>query len=225
MTRKALVVLLALASLTCNQAILTSPAGSTMTMIANPAFIAAGGEVSVISAVVIEPTGQPVVDGTVIQFFTSLGRIDAQGKTNDGVARVNLQSDTNSGAADITAISGANTATTTVTIGSGRPALVIVSADPPRIETTTPRRRSRITANVLDTDGNPVRNVPVFFSIEGSPATETLESGGQPIFTDSNGQARDFLQTSYSKKEVPKTVTVTATTANNIASSVTVTIN
>jgi hypothetical protein len=225
MARKALVAFLALVGVTCNQAILTSPAGSTMTVIANPTFIAANGEVSVISAVVIEPTGQPVVDGTVIQFFTSLGRIDAQGKTNDGVARVNLQSDRNSGAADITAISGANTATTTVTIGSGRPAFVIVSADPPRIQITTPQRRSRITANVLDSAGNPVRNVPVFFSIVGSPATETLASGGQPIFTDTNGQASDFLQTSYSKKEVPKTVTVTATTANNISSSTSVTIN
>lgn len=225
MTGKTLVALLALASATCNQAILTSPAGSTMTMVANPTFIAANGEVSVISAIVIEPTGQPVPDGTVIQFFTTLGRIDPQGKTNDGVARVNLQSDTNSGPAELTAISGANTATASVTIGSGRPVLVIVSADPSRIKTTTPQRRSRITANVRDGDGNAIRNVPVFFSIEGSPATESLASGGQPVFTDSNGQASDFLQTSYSKKEVPKTVTVTATTANDISASTQVTIN
>jgi hypothetical protein len=223
--RKATIGLMALFGLTCNQAIFTAPTGSTMTLVANPEFIAANGDVSAISAILIEPSGQPVVDGTVVQFFTSLGRIDAQAKTNDGVARVSLQSDVNSGSAEVTAISGSNTATKTVSIGSGRPAVVIVSADPPRIQTTTPQRRSRITANALDGDGNPIRNVPVFFSIEGSPATETLASGGQPVFTDSNGQASDFLQTSYPKAQPAKTVTVTATTANNVAGSTTVTIN
>jgi hypothetical protein len=223
--RKVWIGVLALVGVTCNQAIITAPTGSTMSLIANPNFIAANGGVSTLTAVVIEPTGQPVVDGTVIQFFTSLGRVDAQGTTNDGVARVNLQSDTNSGTADVTAISGANSATTTVTIGSALPALVVLSADPPRIETDTPQRRSRITANVLDATGNAIARVPVFFSIEGTPATETLESGGQPRFSDSNGQAFDFLQTSYPKNVVPKAVTVTATTANGISGSVTVTIN
>lgn len=223
--RKAFIALLALAGVTCNQAIITAPAESTMTVIANPGFIAANGEVSVITAILIEPSGQPVVDGTVVQFFTSLGRIDAQAKTNDGVARVNLQSDVNSGTATVTAISGSVSETEDVTIGSGRPTLVIVSANPTRIETDTPQRRSRITANVVDDDGNPIRNVPVFFSIDGTPSTETLASGGQPVFTDSNGQASDFLQTSYPKDAEPKPVTVTARTVNDVSDSVTVAIN
>jgi hypothetical protein len=60
----------------------------------------------VISALVIEPAGTPVPDGTVVQFFTNLGRIQEQGKTNDGVVRVNLISDTRSGTATVTAVSG-----------------------------------------------------------------------------------------------------------------------
>src|SRR6185295_13428562 len=145
---------------------------------------------------------------------------------NDGVAQANLQSDVNSGTATITAISGdVQNTDATVTIGSARPAAVLMSANPPRIEVDTPQRRSRITANVLDVDGNPIRNAPVFFSIEGTPDTETLASGGQPVFTDSNGQAQDFLQTSYPKDADPKAVVVTATTANSISGSVTVTIN
>jgi hypothetical protein len=223
--RKAFIAVLALVGVTCNQAITTSPADSTMTVIANPTFIAANGEVSTITAVIIEPSGQPVVDGTVVQFFTDLGRIDPQGTTNDGVARVNLRSDTNSGIANITAVSGPVSGEATVTIGAGRPSRVLVSADPTRIEVDTPQRRSRITANVLDEDGNPIRNVAVFFSVDGTPSTETLASGGQPVFTDSNGQAFDFLQTSYPKNAPPKTVTVMATTANGIEGSTIVGIN
>jgi hypothetical protein len=224
--RKTWAVALAVLGLSCNQAIFTAPSGSTMTVVANPGFIAANGDISVITAVIIEPSGQPVVDGTVVQFFTNLGRIDAQAKTNDGVAHANLQSDVNSGTATITAISGDVTNTdATVAIGSARPAAVIVSADPPRIEIDTPQRRSRLTANVLDTDGNPIRNVPVFFSIDPGAVTESLASHGQPVFTDSNGQAHDFLQTSYPKDGAPVSVVVTATTANGITGTVTVTIN
>lgn len=88
------------------QAILTSPAGSLLSMTANPEFIPAHGGVSVISVLVVEPTGTVVPDGTVVQFFTTLGRIDEQGRTNDGVARVNLLATGLSGPAAVTAVSG-----------------------------------------------------------------------------------------------------------------------
>jgi len=218
------VSLLALCQVVCHQAILTAPPSSTITLVANPTFIAANGEVSVISALVIEPAGTPVPDGTVVQFFTSLGRIDEQGKTNDGVARVNLVSDTRSGDASITAASGANTATGTVTIGSGRPSRVIVTADPVRIRSTD-ARHSRIVANVADANGNLLRNAPVFFSVAGTPSTEFMRSGGAPAYTDTNGQAVDFLETRHSREALPKTVTVEALTANGILGSVDVTIN
>ena len=97
-------------SSTCNQAIMTAPAGSTLDMFANPEFIAANGGVSVISALVIEPAGTVVADGTVVQFFTNLGDIDEQGKTNDGVVRVNLRANGRSGVATITAFSGGDAA-------------------------------------------------------------------------------------------------------------------
>ena len=56
----------------CGQAILVAPDGSTMQMFVNPDFIAANGDTSVVSVLVIEPAGTPVPDGTVIQFFTTL---------------------------------------------------------------------------------------------------------------------------------------------------------
>jgi hypothetical protein len=125
-----LVALVAAAQLTCHQALFTAPPGSTLTLFANPGFIPANGGVSVITAYLIEPSGTVVADGTVVQFFTTLGRIDEQGRTNDGVARVNLVSDSRSGEATVTACSGGaasggSTPTTTTT-----PATTLATAPP-----------------------------------------------------------------------------------------------
>ena len=123
--RKAAVLLLVLLLGTCNQAIMTAPPGSTLALTANPEHIAAHGDVSVITAFVLEATGTPVSDGTVVQFFTNLGRVDEQGKTNDGVARVNLVSDSRSGTAHVTAVSGGDVTTTpTTTTMAAAPPLV-----------------------------------------------------------------------------------------------------
>lgn len=258
--KKHLVLLaLVLPHLTCAQALLTAVPGTSMTLIANPVNIAANGDTSEISALLLEPAGTVVPDGTVVQFFTNLGKIQAQAKTNDGVARVNLVSDSRSGDADVIAVSGGNapaptpssspspaaalpgagilalaaagsgtnSATITVHIGSGLPANVVLTADPPRITGAGPARQSRLVANVFDDHGNTVSNVPVIFRItaDSSGATETLASGSAPRYTDTNGQAVDFLQTSYDPTADPKSVTVTATTSNQKTDTVTVQIN
>jgi len=201
----ALVALLALGQLTCNQAIMTAPPGSTITLFANPTFIAADGGVSVISALIIEPAGTPAPDGTVVQFFTSLGRIAEQGKTNDGVARVNLVGDGRSGTASISAFSGgpavsgpdatpgdASGGAVSVTIGNVNAANIIVVAEPSRITTS---RSTRVIATVLDSAGNPVSGAPVVFQVTTNPATEFMDAQGRPIFTDNNGRAEDVMRT------------------------------
>jgi hypothetical protein len=107
--KKVGLLLLALCLGTCNQAIMNAPPGSSFagdSLIANPPFIAANGDVSIISGLLMDGTGNPVPDGTVVQFFTDLGKIDEQGKTNDGVVRVNLVSDSRSGIAHVSAFSG-----------------------------------------------------------------------------------------------------------------------
>ncbi len=244
----------------CGQAILTAPAGSTLHITANPPFIQAQGGVSVISVIVIEPTGTVVPDGTVVQFFTTLGRIDEQGKTNDGVARVNLQATGLSGMATVTAVSGGpapapstpTTSTTTTTtvrpaplpssspratfgaaagegqasltvaIGTAVPTRIVVSADPARV---TQQRPARIVAIVLDANGNPVANVPVFFTLRVPTTTERLDSGGDPLFTDTNGMADDVLRTSALPGATPRSVTVDATTATGTTNAVVVGVN
>jgi len=226
MKRRAGLTVLGLSLLTCHQAILTAPDGSTMTVVVNPEFIPANGGVSVVSAHIFEPAGTPVADGTVVQFFTTLGDIDEQGKTNDGVARVNLVSDSRSGTAKITAISGPIVNSDgAVEIGTAQVTLVKVTADPVHI---TDSRSSHIFANVYDLDGNPVANVPVIFEVVQSgttSGTESMESGGRPIHTDNNGRAEDVMRTRYPRDAAPKTVTVRATTSNDKFDDVTLVIN
>lgn len=187
--------LLGLSQATCHQAILVAPPGSSLQLFANPTFIPAFGGRAVISALVIEPAGTPVPDGTVVQFFTSLGQIEEQGKTNDGVARVALTADSRSGLATVTAVSGGGadqTKTVEVGIGSTLPRTILVTADPSRI---TDSRSTHVTANVYDENGNPVANVPVIFTVEVSPSTEVMDSQGRPQFTDSNGRVSDVMRT------------------------------
>ncbi len=255
----------------CTGVPLTAPPNADMTLSANPRSIPANGGVSVITAIVIEPAGTPVPNGTVVFFTTNLGRVDSEAKTKDGIARANFVSDSRSGTATVTGFSGGaaapgpsasptstpsptvrlsfgmatasadkNSATVEVKIGSVLPAKVIVTANPTRI--TSPRS-ALITANVFDADGNPVANVPVFFRIEQvsvapppAPTTtttliaapvveETLESGGAPQYTDTNGQAFDWLRTRSLPGGPQKTVTVTATTSNGTSDNVEVFIN
>ena len=189
-------------------------------LFANPPFIVANGGVSVISALVIDFNGTPAANGTVVLFFTTLGSIEAQGQTRDGVARVNLVADARSGTADVTAVSGdATPAEGEVLIGSARPALVTVTADPVRITRFT---YSAITANVFDENGNPIANIPIIFRLGGGTGRETLDSGGAQVFTDTNGQAFDTLRTSSSLTGV---VTVNADTPNGLSDAVNVEVN
>lgn len=197
---KSLLPVLALLTLMCHQVILTAPPGSTLILLANPEFIPANGGVSVITAFLTEPAGTPVADGTVVQFFTNLGRIDEQGRTNDGVAKVNLISDSRSGTATVRAFSGGASSgggvtpspapsgspstgsgggsgaagSVTVVIGSALPTLVLMTANPQRV--VSDPRTSTIRAFVYDERGNPLFNVPVIFAITTGVAPSPLPS-------------------------------------------------
>ncbi|HXB54740.1 MAG TPA: hypothetical protein VN461_08160 [Vicinamibacteria bacterium] len=254
------VLLLALAVLTCAKALLTAPPGSSLTLFANPPFISANGGVSVISAFCIEPAGMPCPDGTVMQCFTTLGRVDPQAETKDGVARFNLVSDSRSGMATVTCVSGGpavaasvapspspstspsaspgpvtggtvtsgnGSASTTVVIGSSLPVQVVVVADPPRID--GPGGQTRVVATVYDASGNPVANVPVIFTVAVKSGAcgikEFFDSGSQPIFTDTNGQAADVMHTRRQSTDSQVLVTVTATVPNGKTGATDVTIN
>src|SRR5262249_34829172 len=84
---------LALAMPACESVPLTAAPGTSMSLIANPEFVIANGGTSVVTAILVEPAGTFVPNGTEVFFFTNLGRVDASGKTVNGVARVNFVSD------------------------------------------------------------------------------------------------------------------------------------
>ena len=228
----------------CESVPLMAAPGTAMTLIANPTFVVSNGGSSVITAILVEPAGTFVPDGVEVFFFTNLGRLEPDtAKTKNGVARVNFVADSRSGMATITAISGGAPAparervaaapatappprataarSIDITIGGALPKRLLVAASPARI--TSPRR-STIVATVYDEFGNPVQNVPVNFSIKSaSPRLEeTLDSGGAPRFTDSNGQAFDTLVTRAVVGSAQKTVVVTAAAPPALTADVTV---
>jgi len=189
-----------------------------MTVFAAPSNVPASGGVSVITAIVTEVIGTPVPDGTVVQFFTDLGTIDREGRTKDGVARVNFVSDTRSGTANITAVSGPVTGGTGVAVGEAVASRMIVIADPPFIKLSV-SKTTHIIATVLDSNGNPVPNIGVIFTVNST--TELMEPAGTPVYTDSNGRAEAVLRT---KRTTPGSVVVNVQTLGGLTGSITVSI-
>jgi hypothetical protein len=256
----------------CESVPLTAAPGTILTLDAHPNFVMANGGTSVVTAILVEPAGTFVPDGTEVFFFTTLGRVDASGKSVNGVVRVNFVSDSRSGTAEVRAVSGGpapepsatptasptpnptptpaglldvqasdgsssgapdfeattgqNSATVQITVGNALANRVQVAANPPILANN---RSTTIVATVFDQSGNPIQNVPVYFSLGNGASLEVLESGGAPRFTDSNGQAFDVLRTKApydpTLPSAQRTVTVVATTANGKAEDVTVTVN
>ncbi len=97
---------LAVLAATCEKVPLTAPAGTNMFLQCNPPFVAANGGTSLVTALLTEPAGTLVPDGTVVYCFTTLGRIDSEAKTNNGVARLNFVADARSGTATVSCWSG-----------------------------------------------------------------------------------------------------------------------
>ena len=179
----------------CGQAILSSPDGTTLLIFVNPSFIAANGDTAVVSVLATEKAGTPVPDGTVIQFFTTLGKIQEQGKTNDGVARVNLISDARQGTAVVTAVSGsASVKADNVVIGAPRVSQVKTQAIDPTIDLRLGKSIASIRATVLDAQGNAIPGIIVRFTVTNNAATDRLLDGTD-ITTNNSGDAVNRVQT------------------------------
>jgi hypothetical protein len=229
--------LLALIHVTCESVPMLAPPGSTISLLGNPCFIPSHGGVSRIIAIVTEEVGTPVADGTLVMFFTDLGRIDERGYTNDGVAQVNLIADSRSGVATVTAVSGggavAPVASPSPSASRGVSAAKVAAECNSSAESSTSidiavgnvnveaihlraepgrigsSRSTVVIATVLDASGNPVANVPVYFRVTSTGGTEFFDNAG-PVFTDNNGEADSVLQT---RRATSGTVTVEAEAA------------
>ena len=121
-SRSARTLLLLIASVSlfpaCDSLPLLAPTDSTITVVATQSVVPLGGETT-ISAVVTEPSGTAVQNGTLVTFSTTLGMLDPQeARTEDGRASVRLLADNVAGTATISAFSGTATSNSIqITIG------------------------------------------------------------------------------------------------------------
>ncbi len=170
---------------------------------ADPAYIVADGQSqSVITVTLKETTTQVGIVGAHIQFGTTLGKIPAEGITdNQGVVSVPLTSGTVLGIAEVVARYGKTFLDTVpVSFGSSSPAtLSAINASPSAI-LANGVDQSTVIAKVVDSNSNSVSGVVVSFTTTAG----TVQSQG---ITDNNGFATAVLTSSASETDINATVT------------------
>ncbi len=190
-----------------------APADATMTLYANPTTISIIGGVSELTAIVTDTDGYPVVNGTVIEMVSDLGRLESTRLTTSNGRVTNfLYSEGVGGTALVTAYSGALAGVTVEIVIGITPGSVAVSADPPFLPPGG--GQSEIKAVVFDEDFIPMPNV----SVSMSTSAGALSSGGAPLVTDANGEVYDLLTTT-------ETAEIVASVADAVSGSTTVVVD
>src|SRR5688572_6045342 len=167
-----LACVVALGAMACDKVPLTAPAGTEITLVASTNVLPINGSTDLV-AVLIEAeggAGTPVHNGTLVNFTTSLGRIEpAEARTVNGRVTVALKADGRSGIATVTAFSGSATQTLEVRIGAAAADRVSVIATP----SSVPPNGGIVTiiARVEDENGNALAGVPVSFSTDAGTLT------------------------------------------------------
>jgi PKD repeat protein len=201
-------VLAVVAAVACDKVPLLAPTASTITLTVSTTSLGVNGTAQVI-ATVIEQSGTPVHNGTMVTFTGSLGSFDPpDASTTNGKATTTFRPNGQSGTASIGAISGgAKAEAITVNIGGAAAAQVVVRAEPATVSVNG--GSVEIVASVTDASGNGLAGAPVVFSANNG----TLSSN--TTLTDNAGTARTSLQTT-------RTTVVTAAVGGKTA---TVTVN
>ncbi len=163
----------------CHKMPLVAPSGTAIALIATPSVVAANGQAE-ITAVLVQGAlggdggdgtpasgviggGQPVRNGTIVTFTTSLGRIEpAEVETDNGRATVRLITDGRSGTAVVTAFSGSAAQTLDVVVGAAAAERVAMTAEPQSLPGTG--GSSTISARIEEANGNAIAGIPVTFS-------------------------------------------------------------
>lgn len=216
-SRFALIALLALAVLPlglevggCEKVSLFAPANSTITLAAGTQTLPVGGMTN-IRAFVLASGGAPVHDHTVVYFTNSLGALTPQqAETTDGVAAVEFSAGFQTGQAQIGAVSGAAklSQALTITIGGTGIGKIVLTAFP----STVPIGGGTVSlqAQVQDTSGNPIRDVPVTFATTAGTLSNTS------ALSDNNGVAITTLTTTTIATVTASAGGATATVVINI---------
>ena len=196
----------------CDKVPLLAPTESTITLVSNRAVVPINGTAQII-ATVIEQSGTPAHNGTLVTFTTMLGTLDPrEAVTSNGQAVVTLRAGTESGTAEIGAFSGSARTENLVMIAIGAAAAgaVSVSASPASVPSTG--GTVTIQATVTDLSGNLMPGLPVSFS-----TTAGTLSASQAL-TDTQGIASTTLTTNLA-------ATVTVTLTGTVTGTVMVTVN
>jgi hypothetical protein len=215
----------ALVTVGCDKVQLTAPASSTITLTAPTRMLPTGGTAE-LSAVVVEPGGTPVQNGTTVRFTTNLGRLEpVETQTRNGVATTTFFAGDVSGAAEVKATSGGsnggsgeNAATNAVTILIGAAAVHSVSVRASAGSVPATGGTVDIIATVTAQGGGsgesavaggPMSGIPVTFNTTAGTLSHTRE------VTDGNGEARTRLTTDTQ-------AAVTATAGTKVSEAVTI---
>jgi hypothetical protein len=189
----------------CDKVPLTSPTGSTININIDQTTLPIGGQTSV-RAVVTESSGQPVHNGTEVNFIASLGSFNPpSAETVNGVATTTFIAGTTSGTTKINAYSGgastgsgnSSSGGIEVKIGTAGTERVAVRTEPLNVPVTG--GTVVVVAAIYDASGNAIKNTPVTFSSDFGSLSSAVAT------TDSNGEARVSLTTNRTTK-----ITVTA---------------
>jgi len=202
----------AVLAVACDKVPLLAPQESTITLSSASTLVQANGTTQ-IHAIVIEPSGTPVHDGTTVLFTTNLGTLlPVEARTQNGVATVQFLGNGQSGKATIKALSGGSASEALeLSVGAGASGRVSVTANPATVPaaggTTT------ISAAVVDASGNPLFGVPVSFTTTAgtfSSAVVNSDVSGTARTTLTTNQAASVTATAGSTTSAPVSITVAA---------------
>jgi PKD repeat protein len=190
----------------CTRMPLTAPTKSTIQLSAAPT-VPLNGSVDVV-ATVIEGSGTPVQDGTLVSFTATLGHVEPpETRTEHGTVTVKFVAGTQSGMATVTALSGAATGPSTGTgtdttaplgasvnikVGGAAAKTVTLRADPATVPNTG--GTVTLTALVLDENGGALSGVPVAFSASAGHLQSSI------VNTNTSGEASTTLTTTGAAK-------------------------
>ena len=187
-------------------------------------IVANGASQSLISATVLDTSGNNVADGTTVSFTTTAGDIDSTtvgvqttrtSTTINGVASATLTSPTNVGTANITATAGGVSDTTSVSFIPGAVNSILLTATPNNL-TADSSSSSTIRAFVTDVNGNAVANGEII-SFSVTSGTGVLSA---PTAATTGGAAT----VTYTASDTAGTETVTAEATNGTTKTVDITL-
>jgi uncharacterized repeat protein (TIGR01451 family) len=200
--------------------VVPGPVASIAVTAVPPAIPADGVATSLITADARDGYDNPVLNGTVITFTTSLAGTIFQttgtqthvGTTTGGIATVNLRAGTVAGNSTITAKVGAKQGTTQVQLLALEPYTVTMSADPWRIPASNGTEFSTLSITVTDQYRNMVHGALVTVTTDvGELSLPGVVTGTEIVVTTTNGLASTRLASTESSMTATVTAAITTT--------------